>query len=58
MCELHTKYRFCIKFINLCIDYHTWSISEYMTNLTELFENIKIDDVLCFWREIRLYEKI
>ena len=29
-----------------------------VTSLTELFENIKIDDVLSFLRETRLYEKI
>ena len=29
-----------------------------VTSLTELFENIKIDDVLSFLRETGLYEKI
>ena len=28
-----------------------------MTSLTELFENVKIDDVLYFLRETGLYEK-
>ena len=29
-----------------------------VTSLTELFENIKISDVLSFWREAGFYEKI
>ena len=29
-----------------------------VTSLTEMFENIKIDDILSFLREIVLYEKI
>ena len=29
-----------------------------VTSLTELFENMKIDDVLSFLRETGLYEKI
>ena len=28
-----------------------------MTSLTKFFENVKIDDVLSFWRETGLYKK-
>ena len=35
-----------------------WKRFFKVTSLTELFENIKIDDVLSFLQETRLYEKI
>ena len=41
-----------------------WSFSSHKTiflnanNMTDLFENVNIDDILSFWREIKLYQKL